>query len=62
MPKATPELAAKFKDDDEAWQVLKLAGWKENNGMLEAPADNYRPTGREADAVDYLVDEWDWWW
>lgn len=60
MPMATPELAAKFEDDNEAMKVIEAKGWREvQNGVLWPPYVDHFPSGREAEAVQYLVDEWD---
>ena len=62
MPQAEPELTAKFEHDGEAMAVLLAAGWKEvANGMMRPPQGMSfpMPPGREADAIDYLCDEWD---
>lgn len=63
MTMATPELAAKFGDEGEAWRVLEALGWKMDECRLVSPKPNYLPSeGLESDAVDYLCDEWDYGW
>ena len=63
MPMATPELAAKFDDEGEAWAVLNALGWRMEGARIIAPTPHYLPSeGRESDAVDYLCDEWDYAW
>lgn len=62
MPMAAPELAAKFEDDGVAWDVLKAHGWEMAHHFLIPPAMNSFPMkeGKEADALDYLCDEYDY--
>lgn len=62
MPMATPELAAKFQNDGEAWEALEKLGWlMDRHGYLIPPSQGYRPAdGRESDAVEYLCDEFDY--
>lgn len=62
MPMATPELASKFEDDGAAWKILEPLGWTDQYGLLIPPRKNYFPIpdGQEADALDYLCDEWDY--
>lgn len=62
MPQATPELRAKFPEQDsEAWKVLEDSQRFMEFRFLIFPADpSYTPTEREGDAIDYLIQEWDW--
>jgi len=63
MPMATPEIAAKFSDDGEAWAVLERLGWTMASGFrLIPPRRDYdrKLSGLEADAVDYMVDEFEY--
>ena len=63
MPMATPELAAKFADDGEAWLVLTKIGWRMDGSRIIPPTPHYLPSeGLESNAVDYLCDEWDYAW
>jgi hypothetical protein len=63
MPMGSDDVAGLFDDDGAALSVLEAAGWTiMRSGALLSPTDNHKPVGREADAVDYLVDEWDYAW
>lgn len=59
MPQAPDELRAKFKDDSDAWDALK-EHFDEKKFLIHPKVEGYVPTEREADAIDYLVLEWDW--
>lgn len=60
MPQATDELRAKFPDDDaEALEVIR-ENFNDDKGWITLKDPNYKPTEREWDAVDYLIQEWDY--
>jgi hypothetical protein len=59
MPQARPELQAKFADDSEALEVLEGAGF------VLLPDWTWQAPGRapcieELDAIEYLMEEWDY--
>lgn len=60
MPQATPELQAKFPGMDvEAWEAL-TTNYDEHRFLIYPKVVGYKPTERESDAIDYLIQEWDW--
>jgi hypothetical protein len=66
MPTASDELRAEFLDengrhsDKAAIQHLESRNFKRVNSWWWKPPDNHIFTKRDLDAVNYLVDEWDW--
>lgn len=60
MPQATQQLRDKFPGGDrEALTVLE-ANFKHDAGVFTKKTHGYVPTEREWDALDYLLDEWDY--
>lgn len=60
MPQATPELRAKFPGhDSEAMEVL-AKNFTQSKGVYRKKDPNYKPNLREWDAVDYMIQEWDY--
>lgn len=60
MPQATDELRRKFPGyDSEALEVI-AKNFSEHKGLIKLLDSNYQPTEREWDAVDYLIQEWDY--
>lgn len=61
MPQTTPELAAKFPGmDREAMEVLRDAGYTLTREWFWLPPSIFHePIEREADAINYLIEEWD---
>lgn len=63
MPQATDELRAKFPGwDQEAQEVLgtNFTLHYPSVGIIRKRDPKYKPTEREWDAVDYLIQEWDY--
>lgn len=62
MPSAPAELQDKFPGmDSEAIEVLEKHGWSMSPGFIwSPPAPTYKPSQREWDAIDYLIQEWDY--
>lgn len=61
MPQATDELRSKFPGwDSEALDVLRPNFTVARNGVIRPKTSNYEPTERESDAIDYLIQEWDY--
>lgn len=70
MPQASDELRAKFPaHDEQAREVLGLdhepveeRRWTETGGWIRPTRQSSLDTmtEREGDAIDYLVDEWDY--
>ncbi len=60
MPQAPDSLRKKFPGSDrEALAVLK-ENFTETKGLISKKLATYKPTRREWDAVDYLIQEWDY--
>lgn len=60
MPQASQDLRDKFPGHDvEAWEALK-PNFVDKAGVLSKKDKAYRPTASEWEAVDYLCDEWDY--
>ncbi|QDH83662.1 hypothetical protein [Achromobacter phage Motura] len=59
MPQASAELAAKFKDDGDAFEVLADRFHVGTNGYIQ-PKQGTEVTDDDMDAIEYLVDEWDY--
>lgn len=61
MPQASPRLRRKFKNgtDSKAWNVLKKRGFTEERFLIHIPHGR-KLTRREANAIEYLITEWDW--
>ena len=60
MPQAEKRLREKFPfptGDLLAIDVLKASGFKDHKGLIYI---HRKPTRNEQDAIDYLVQEWDW--
>lgn len=61
MPQASPRLRKLFSDDSVAWKLLEDSQNFDEHRFLIFPVDpNYKPTKKESDAIDYLIQEWDW--
>lgn len=63
MPQAPPELRAKFPGSDaEAEKVLRpnFTIHFPSVGIISKRDSAYKPNAREWDAVDYLIQEWDY--
>lgn len=61
MPSTTPERAARWPGgDSEALQFLKEAGWNVGRDWNFRHPRDRMATGREADAIIYLQEEWDY--
>lgn len=62
MPTAPKELRDKFPGmDTEALQLLEAAGFTVSKDFIvRKPKPDYNPSSREFDAIDYLVEEWDY--
>jgi len=60
MPQASDELREKFPGyDAEALEVI-AANFTETRGLIRRKSSSYLPNQREWDAVDYLIQEWDY--
>ena len=59
MPQAFERLREQFNHDGEAWAVLRNK-FTETAGLIRPKKAGYIPSLREADAIDYLVLEWDY--
>lgn len=60
MPSTTPERAARWPGGDaEASEVLDQGGWTIGQDWNFRHPENRKPTEREADAMIYLQEEWD---
>jgi len=60
VPQASERLRRKFPfptGDLLAIEVLKASGFKDHKGTIFI---HRKPTVNEQDAIDYLVQEWDW--
>jgi hypothetical protein len=61
MPRASDELRAKFPGSDtQALALLESRGYKMKGHAWALPSPGYVMKEDEADAVDYLCDEWDY--
>jgi len=59
-PQATSEHGGRWPGwDGEAMEVLEKAGYKITREWSWIKPQNYIPTERELDAINYLVHEWD---
>ena len=63
MPQASDELCAKFPgSDQEAFDVIDANFFTSRGGVIYPKKFGYKMTEREGDAIDYLCDEWDYWY
>lgn len=62
MPQASDELRAMWEDDNAALTYLASRCIRErSNGILVIPFGHLL-SQRDCDAIDYMVDEWDFSW
>jgi len=59
MPQAGSELTDQFEDDNEAWTFLKKQGFTNEKFLIRIPSKR-KLTKKEGDAIQYLIEEWDW--
>lgn len=48
-----------FESDTDAWEFLAEHGFKEDYFMIKIPTHR-KITEDEIDAINYLLNEWDW--
>lgn len=62
MPQATEELRAEWGiDDGPVIKWLQDRGWQyTQNWEWIKPSLDYKPTGKEIRAIEFLFQEWDW--
>lgn len=60
MPSGPAFLHARFFDDNVAWRYLRRRGFIHTRFVISPPYLGYDPTEKEWDAVQYLIQEWDW--
>lgn len=60
MPTASPELRARWPDDQAAMAHLRAAGYTLTPGWVwMLPTPDHKPTADERSAAQYLIEEWD---
>lgn len=59
MPQTTPERASRWGDDLSAIKCLKDGGWMLDRDWVFRHPDGKKPTEKERDASQYLIEEWD---
>ena len=60
MPQAPDELRAKFPGWDQEAHAVLAEHFDDDNGMIRPKVAGYQWTPREAEAIDYLILEWDY--
>lgn len=61
MPSAPPEMQERWETDSKALDFLKSHGYSYNKDYSwNLPNPNHKMTDQEADAISYLILEWDW--
>lgn len=61
MPSSTPERQARWKDDSNATAFLTDRGYKlTREWEWVLPTPDHVPTEDEIDAINYMVEEWDY--
>lgn len=60
MPSSTPERQEKWKSDDNALDFLKKAGVHMDTTFYFYTDDDRTLTDDEADAICYMIEEWDY--
>ena len=59
MPQAPQSLRDEFEDDTNACLALK-DNFNERHGVFRKKDPSYAPTGREMNALNYMILEWDY--
>lgn len=60
MPTGPAELHEKWKDDGNACEYLEQRGYKLTTDYRWRVPEGHTPTDEEAEAVTYLILEWDY--
>ncbi len=59
MPQARSELTDQFETDRDAWCFLSKHKFTQHRFLIHI-ASKRKLTKKEADAIEYLITEWDW--